>query len=147
LDLDVSDIVRDLDDGFRPANAAQGMRAAEKPSGGVGVVAAKSVAPTVEQYTLRAVDSGFYPVMTRGSKAPTGITWLEKGDVWKFGTTKNPATRYSDSFLRNTGDHGLRYSTEWQGTASEALQLENMKILNFQSQTGGVLPAGNKIVR
>jgi len=136
-----------LDDGFRPANAAQGMRAAEKPSGGVGVVAAKSVAPTVEQYTLRAVDSGFYPVMTRGSKAPTGITWLEKGDVWKFGTTKNPATRYSDSFLRNTGDHGLRYSTEWQGTASEALQLENMKILNFQSQTGGVLPAGNKIVR
>jgi len=39
LDLDVSDVVRDLDEGFRPANAAHGVRAAEKPSGGVGVVA------------------------------------------------------------------------------------------------------------
>jgi hypothetical protein len=114
-------------------------------SDGLGV-AAKS-GTVVEQYALRAADSGFYPVMTRGSSKPTGITWLEKGDVWKLGTTKNPATRYSDSFLRNTGDYGLRYSTEWQGTASEALQLERMKIMNFQSQTGGVLPAGNKIVR
>ncbi len=101
----------------------------------------------VEQYALRAADSGFYPVMTRGSQSATEITWLEKGDVWKFGTTKNPATRYSDTFLRNKGDSGLIYTTEWQGTASEALQLEKMKIQNFQLQNGGTLPAGNKIVR
>jgi hypothetical protein len=114
---------------------------------GFYVLNAARQAALVEQYTLRAVDSGFYPVMTRGSSSPTGIIWLEKGDVWKFGTTKNPATRYSDAFLRNTGDHGLRYSTEWQGTAAEALQLERMKIMNFQRQNGGALPAGNKIVR
>ncbi len=67
--------------------------------------------------------------------------------MWKFGTTKNPATRYSDSFLRNTGDAGLRYSTEWRGTASEALELEKMKIKNFKVKNGGTVPARNKIVR
>jgi len=41
LDFDASDIVRDLDEGLRPANAAHGVRTVEKPSGGVGVVAEK----------------------------------------------------------------------------------------------------------
>jgi hypothetical protein len=101
----------------------------------------------VEQYSLRAAEDGFYPVMTRGSAEPTGIAWLEKGDVWKFGTTKNPATRYSQGYLDSVGDYGVNYSTEWQGTASEALQLEKMKIQNYQFQNGGTLPPGNKIVR
>jgi RHS repeat-associated protein len=42
LDFDVSDIVRDLDEGFRPANAAHGVRAVEKPGRGVGVVENKT---------------------------------------------------------------------------------------------------------
>ena len=99
----------------------------------------------VEQYALRALESGWYPVMKRGSKVPVAITWLEKGEVWKFGTTKNPATRYSGSFLRNTGTGGLGYSTEWKGTTAEVLQLEKMKIENYRAQYGA-LPPGNKVV-
>ncbi|HSF39572.1 MAG TPA: hypothetical protein VLT87_07245 [Thermoanaerobaculia bacterium] len=70
--------------------------------------------PAVEQYALRAAESGFYPVMSRGSKLPTGVVWLEEGEVWKFGTTKNPRRRYSLSYLDNVGDKGVIYTTEWQ---------------------------------
>ncbi len=55
--------------------------------------------PQVEQYALTAADSGFYPVMVRGYSQPQFITYLEQGDVWKFGTTANPGTRYSTSYL------------------------------------------------
>ena len=106
--------------------------------------AAKGVTQ-VEQYALRAAEDGFYPVMKRGFANPQELTWLNKGDVWKFGTTKNPLTRYSQSFLDNTGA-GLRYSTEFSGTLKQATKLERMKILNFRGQNG-FLPAGNKIVR
>lgn len=107
-------------------------------------LAAKGVTE-VEQYALRAAEDGFYPVMKRGFANPQELTWLNKGDVWKFGTTKNPLTRYSQSFLDNTGA-GLRYSTEFSGTLKQANTLERMKILNFRWQNG-FLPAGNKIVR
>src|SRR5262249_54169090 len=40
-------------------------------------------AQSVEQYALRAADSGFYPVKVRRSRDPQFITYLEKGDVWK----------------------------------------------------------------
>jgi RHS repeat-associated protein len=99
----------------------------------------------VEQYALRAAEDGFYPVMKRGFANPQELTWLNKGDVWKFGTTKNPLTRYSQSFLDNTGA-GLRYSTEFSGTLKQATTLERMKILNFRGQNG-FLPAGNKIIK
>jgi RHS repeat-associated protein len=96
----------------------------------------------VEQYALKAAENGFYPVMTRGAKEPQSMKWLEKGDVWKFGTTKNPETRYSQSYLDNIGDYGVEYHTEFSGTLEEALTVERMKILN-----NGALPAGNKIVK
>lgn len=99
----------------------------------------------VEQYALRAAEDGFYPVMKRGFKDPKELVWLNKGDVWKFGTTKNPSTRYSQGFLDNTGA-GLRYSTEFTGTLQQARILEKMKILNFKLQNS-VLPAGNKMVK
>ena len=98
------------------------------------------------QYSLRAAADGFYPVMTRGAAEPTGLVWLQEGDVWKFGETINPATRYSPSFLTNTGA-GLKFVPEFEGTTQEAYQLQNMKIQNYQLQNDGVLPAGNKGVQ
>lgn len=115
--------------------------------GGLGIFrggAARGITQ-VEQYALRAAEDGFYPVMKRGFANPQELTWLNKGDVWKFGTTKNPLTRYSQSFLDNTGN-GLRYTTEFSGTLRQATSLERMKILNFRGQNG-FLPSGNKIVR
>lgn len=98
-----------------------------------------------EQYALRAADDGFYPVMKRGFKQPQELAWLDKGDVWKFGTTKNPFTRYSQKFLDNTGE-GLRYTTEFRGIEKNVLKLENMKINNF-IQNYGNLPIGNKMIK
>jgi hypothetical protein len=62
----------------------------------------------VEQYALRAVKDGLYPVMRRGFAEAVDWVWLRAGDVWKYGTTKNPLTRYSAKCLstlsHNYGD-------------------------------------------
>jgi hypothetical protein len=111
-----------------------------------GGAAVKGGTVQVEQYALRAADDGFYPVMKRGFANPQELTWLNKGDVWKFGTTKNPLTRYSQSYLDNVGEFGVYYKTEFTGILKEALTVERMKILNFKGQNK-LLPAGNKKVK
>lgn len=111
------------------------------PGGGYGVGAKQ-----VDQYALRAVQDGWYPIMTRGQKYPTGQTWLNQGEVWKFGTSKNVPTRYSQSYLDSIGTGGVRIDPEFSGTLGEALMLERMKIDNAVHQSGS-LPPGNKIRR
>jgi hypothetical protein len=98
----------------------------------------------VEQYALRAAASGWFPVMTRGCKLPTAITWLNKGEIWKIGITKNPLTRYTQQFLRTTGT-GVEYTTEFKGTLDEVRSLEQMKILN-ELKLNDILYPGNKII-
>ncbi len=105
--------------------------------------AASSAARTVEQYALKAVEPGFYPVMTRGFSEPQAGVWLEAGEVWKYGTTRNPGTRYSQSFL---DDWSLRYETEFAGSLEDALLNEKGSILGYVVDNGA-LPPGNKIVR
>ena len=108
-----------------------------------GKVCAAKAAPQVEQYALKALEDGFYPVMKRGFKEPQAGIWLDAGDVWKYGTTKNPATRYSQTFL---DDWGLFYEKQASGTLQQALSAEKGNIVNFLNQTGK-LPSGNKIIR
>ncbi|MDR7212731.1 hypothetical protein [Flavobacterium piscis] len=98
----------------------------------------------VQQYSLRALEAGYYPVMKRGFKAAQELVWLEKDEIWKFGTTKNPFTRYSQKYLKNLGEEGVYYFKEFEGTLSEVLKLEKMKIKNYFERTGH-LPWGNKI--
>lgn len=105
-------------------------------------LAAKSAA-TVDQYALKAVEDGFYPVMKRGFAEPQDGVWLKAGDVWKYGTTKNPATRYSQSFLN---EWGLRYEQQFSGTLQEALSAEKVNILNYLKQMEK-LPPGNKFAK
>lgn len=100
----------------------------------------------VEQYTLRAAEDGFYPVMKRGFSEPQEMIWLNKDDIWKVGTSKNSKKRYSQKYLDNIGDYGVNISTEFTGSLEEALKLEKMKILNFKGQSG-FLPPGNKIIK
>jgi hypothetical protein len=104
---------------------------------------AANTAGRVEQYALTATESGFYPVMQRGFKQPQAGIWLDAGDVWKYGTTKNPTTRYSQSFLDKWG---LQYEKQMGGTLQEALSSENSSILKYLDQRG-TLPPGNKIIR
>jgi RHS repeat-associated protein len=104
-----------------------------------------TAAVTVDQYALRATEEGWYPVVQRGFSEPQGNAWLNVGDVWKYGTTKNPATRYSQTFLDETG-MGLQYGPQFSGTLEEALSAEKNQILDYFNQNG-VLPPGNKIIR
>jgi RHS repeat-associated protein len=113
---------------------------------GIPAGATGNAVRTAEQYSLRVLKDGFYPVMKRGYKEPVAITWCEAGDVWKFGKTINPSTRYSQAALRNVGEHGVEYVKEFSSVSDEALQLEVMKIENYLQQAGG-LPPGNKIKR
>ncbi len=118
----------------------------EISAGAKSVNVAAKTGVQVEQYALRAAEDGFYPVMKRGFANPQELTWLNKAEVWKFGTTKNPLTRYSQSYLDNIGEYGVYYSKEFSGTLQQSLQLERMKIMNFMEQYG-FKPAGNKMIK
>jgi RHS repeat-associated protein len=113
--------------------------------GSIGSVGTKAVLKEVQQYALRARADGWYPVMKRGAKEAVETVWLEAGDVWKFGTTKNPLTRYSQPYLDNIGPQGVERVKEFGGSVLDAVKVQNMKILNYIEQNGA-LPPGNKIV-
>lgn len=100
---------------------------------------------TVDQYALKAAKSDWYPKMKRGFSESQESIWLNAGDVWKYGTTKNPATRYSQTFLQETGG-GLIYERQFAGGLGDALSSEKNAILDYLKQNG-VLPPGNKIIK
>jgi RHS repeat-associated protein len=97
--------------------------------------------PWGEQYTLRARADGEYPLYEWG-KGEIGTTHLNRGDIWKIGTTINGSARYSESFYRTTGA-GLTYTPEFFGPVDQLLFVERMKLLNYAIQNGGALPPGN----
>jgi hypothetical protein len=121
--------------------ASGALAAAMTPASRTGVRVAEDV--VVEQYALIATEPGFRPVMRRGFTQPQGQVWMEAGEVWKFGTTKSPSTRYSPTYL---ADRGLLYRTQSTGTLQEALSAERTAIQKYL-ETQGRLPPGNKIIR
>jgi len=112
---------------------------------GEGSVLAKVGGKTIETYALTAKASGFYPVMTRGFKSATELVYLEAGEVWKYGITKNPFTRYTQKYLKNLGESGLEYKTLFESTLRrESATVEKMMIEQYEA-LHGVLPPGNKV--
>jgi len=99
--------------------------------------------PNYEQYTLRATKNGVYPKRTWGLGFD-GVTWLDKGDTWKIGTTSRSLKRYTQSFYRNTGS-GLLYVNEFTGTKEEVEFLETMKLINYAVQHGDFPPGNSKL--
>lgn len=98
---------------------------------------------TVFVYVARAKLIGEYLVVSPHAE-PVGSMIMKKGEVWNFGETMRPATRYSQSFLRSTGK-GLNYFREFKTPSfKEVMQVERQKILQYEQQFGK-LPAGNKI--
>ena len=95
-----------------------------------------------EQYTLRARKSGFYPEY-RWGKGMIGGKWLDKGDIWKIGTTVNGQQgRYSLKYLGSVGQ-GLSYVPEYFGPNEQVIFVQNMKLLNYRFTHNGELPPGN----
>ncbi len=56
----------------------------------------KTAGPNGVQYALRVTTSGTYPCFSCSS----GEISLKAGDVWKFGETTKPSSRYSATWLR-----------------------------------------------
>ncbi|EWH10017.1 Rhs family protein, partial [Cellulophaga geojensis KL-A] len=55
----------------------------------------------LDVYKLTTRSDGWYPVYEKGKKDPTSYQKLKKGDTYKFGESKNSATRYPASKLDN----------------------------------------------
>jgi len=96
-----------------------------------------------EQYALTARQDGLYPRLLRG-KGVIIYQWLQKGEVWKFGTTVNGRGRYSEMFYSMTGA-GLDYAPEFKGTPAEVIAVQNAKIINYIIAHFGQSPPGNPV--
>lgn len=94
-----------------------------------------------EFYALLASRDGWYPIMEWGKKNPVGYWYLRKGEVWKFGETKVPKTRYSAAWLRR---NNLQYFAIHRGTTKSFNRIvERIRITGFL-EWKGFLPPGNK---
>jgi len=97
----------------------------------------RNLGPQGEVYSLRANQPGDYPNV-RG-----GTTFLNAGDVYRYGETTQPDARYSNSDLRR---QGLEYQTEYQGSQTMAKIVEKQRIYGHFFEYGA-LPPGNRIFR
>ena len=111
-----------------------------------------------EQYVLKAVYSGYYPILYRGKIIANDSIWLNNGEVWKYGKTcvgelgRYPGQiyYYDKKQLLNTDD--LRYKVEFRGTEKASLIEEKKKIYNYpllpecvKRKKQLIRPPGNKI--
>jgi len=98
---------------------------------------ADSLGPQESQYALVAERAGAYPDVRNG------VTTLKAGDVWKYGTTADPAGRYPSAALQGLG---LKMTIQSTGTRYQVLAQEKMMLIQH-AVTHGSLPPGNKIFK
>ncbi len=99
------------------------------------------------QYALVATEDGWYPCY----ECATGMIFLKKGEVWKYGKTCiGEDKRYATGLpFKN-----LDFVSQFGGTEEECLIVEKQKIYNYpnlpECQNRGIFllrPPGNKIDR
>jgi RHS repeat-associated protein len=93
--------------------------------------------PTEIQYALVATVAGPYPDV-RG-----GVTTLNVGDVWKYGTAVDPNGRYPLSSLKGLN---LKMIEQTTGTRYQVLVREKIMLIQHAIQNGE-LPPGNRIFK
>ena len=97
-------------------------------------------------YSLTALSSGEYPVMSWGHKLPTSNVELGFGDVWKFGETSSKSDRYSSSVKEAIGIGGVQENQLYFGNQVQIKVAEKIAIYGYFLNNGH-LPPGNKIFR
>lgn len=98
---------------------------------------ATATGPIETQYALIAERSGLYPTV-RG-----GLVQMNAGDVWKYGTSADPTSRYAASALKSLG---LIMNPQTAGTRYQVLVAEKMKLIEY-AVTNWQLPPGNRIFK
>jgi len=81
--------------------------------------------------------------MAWGFSSPVGSIFLKAGEVWKYGKTINPTSRYTQRFLISTG---LYFKAELMGSEQFVLSTERKWILRYLNRFGK-LPPGNKAIK
>ncbi len=89
---------------------------------------------------LVATEDGEFPVLEWGKTDPTSKIKLKKDEIWKYGTTVNPETRYTQKWLR---ENKLRKVRQDKGSKKYVLGREGFKIMSYFTKHGK-LPPGNK---
>lgn len=110
----------------------------------IAAIKQKLSGPSGYQYALVATAPGNYPVMVSGFSFPVGTTYLNTGDVWKYGETTMP-NRYSAAELKAIGP-GVMEVRQFYGNRVQIKVQEKLMIYNYYFQNGS-LPPGNKIFR
>lgn len=93
--------------------------------------------PNEYQYALLARADGVYPDV-RG-----GTVTLKMGDVWKFGTSVDPSSRYPRGALDALN---LSMVRQTQGTRYQVLAQEKLNLIGYYINHGR-LPPGNKVFK
>ena len=90
-----------------------------------------------EQYVLKVVRAGYYPVLQWRIKIANDSIYLNVNDVWKYGITCNGELErypgriyYVDNKYKLTQKH-LLYETQHKGTEKECKIEEKRKIYNY----------------
>lgn len=99
-----------------------------------------------EQYVIYASEAGYYPCYSCGKQTQI---YLEKGEVWKYGSTRiGKNRRYGNVGI----PLGLVYATEYIGDLTTCQKLEKIKIYNYallpenlKRSTPLIRPPGNKV--
>lgn len=96
---------------------------------------------TAEQYALIAANSGMYVC-----NCPGGTYFLNIGEVWKYGITKNGEKgRYTVKFLTA---NNLHYESQFIGTLHDCLIQEQIKIRSYSLLPENVArPIPERLVR
>ena len=108
----------------------------------ISKIQTKTSGPQGVQYSLRATTAGAYTCYT----CATGTMNLNPGDVWKYGETINPTSRYSDPELGRIGGLPVEQINEFSGSQVEIKVAEKAKIYAY-FLIHKQLPPGNKIFR
>nr|WP_319492509.1 hypothetical protein [uncultured Desulfobacter sp.] len=66
-----------------------------------------------------------------------GTTYLEAGDVWKYGETTNPENRYTQKWLTA---NRLDFKPEYAGTQVQIKVVEKVKIYGHVFEKGQLPP-------
>ena len=101
--------------------------------------------PNTELYYLLARKDGLYPGRTWGY-GYNRMVWLQKGMIWKIGTSLHGQNRYSADFYDNTGS-SLQYQEIQSGPQSYILFLEQLHLRSYQASHLGQLPPGNSKIQ
>jgi len=113
--------------------------------------------PGCEVYVLRARVSGKYPILSYGGVI-SGYIYLNAGEVWKVGMTKNGEEgRYNNGIFYTSTDGSivlnkdfLTYETIYQGTFKKVITLEKLLIYTYPLWSGHIdqpNPPGCRIFR